>query len=81
MEKRDYADALMVQDACNLCGVVQSFAELLKRLMTEATENGEGTDYVNRHPLSVMYADKIRDLTRLTDDALYRAYKVCNLQK
>lgn len=52
-------EALDVQDACNLCGVAQSFA----RAMIDLGEHTRGTDERNMHPISVLWADKIAHLT------------------
>ena len=74
MRKRDYEDALMVQSACNLSGVVHSFSEILSRLVKEAQEQGKGTDWINTHPICVLFAEQINHLT--TSDYL-QAYEVC----
>ena len=57
-------EALAVQDACNLSGVVISFGHVIRevRAMLEA-ENKGGTDAVNTHPVCVLYADKVAHLT------------------
>ena len=57
--------ALDVQNAVNLSGVVRSFHEALSAVWDEAHNLGKGTDWVNQHPISVLFADKIRDLARL----------------
>ena len=54
-------DAIVVQDACNLSGVVHSFSRAITRL--RELFPSEGTDFFNRHPISVMYASKIESLT------------------
>ena len=72
----DYREALTVQDACNLSGVVHAWSRVLDKIWFEARAAGQGTDYVNRHPISVLFADKLADLagTRPTD--YLRAYDV-----
>jgi hypothetical protein len=58
------AEALRVQDACNLSGVVHSFARSLTRLRAILEERGKGgTDAVNRHPICWLWSDKIASLT------------------
>jgi hypothetical protein len=52
-------EALRVQDACNLCGVAQSFA----RVMRDLGEYTNGTDARNTHPIAILWADKIAHLT------------------
>lgn len=64
LSKKDYRDALFVLDACNLSGVVHSFSRAISKVWDEAREKGQGTDYVNQHPLCVLYAEKIYELTR-----------------
>lgn len=52
-------EALDVQNACNLSGVVHSFS----RAMTKLSEAGFDTDAKNKHPLAVLYSNKIASLT------------------
>lgn len=59
LTKDDYKQAITVQDACNLSGVVNSFSALMKRL----SEDGLDTAAKNRHPIAIMYASKIAALT------------------
>lgn len=63
---RDYKDAMLVQDACNLSGVVISFTALLKKLR-DFFENAKDPQLpvseLNRHPLAVMFVSKIHSLT------------------
>lgn len=54
-------EALAVQDACNLSGVVHGFSRAITRLR-EVLPNA-GTDEINTHPVSVLWADKIAHLT------------------
>ncbi len=66
-------EAIDVQDACNLSGVVFSFA----RAMTDMCEHVSGTDARNTHPICVLWADKIAHLTGtqgLGNDAVMKAY-------
>ncbi len=58
---RDYQDAIDVQNACNLSGVVFSFARVMQRICNDRTL---GTAERNTHPIAVMYSSKIADLTR-----------------
>jgi hypothetical protein len=56
-------EAIAVQDACNLSGVVHGFSRAITRLRTLLEAQGKGgTDNVNRHPICVLWADKIADL-------------------
>ncbi len=51
-------------DACNLSGVVHSWAAWVSLLWQEAQRLGRGTDWVNQHPVNVILADKLRQLAR-----------------
>lgn len=55
--------AIDVQDACNLSGVVHSFAHsVMPALWEEAHRLGEGTDYVNEQAIVTMFLDKMASL-------------------
>lgn len=73
------SEALAVQDACNLSGVVHSFS----RVMTDLRANlpNAGTEAINRHAVSVLFASKIASLTGSEfSDAFSVAYDFCKLQ-
>lgn len=79
-------EAILVQDACNLSGVVHSFSNLLPDLRREiggGDSLNAGTDQVNNHPVCRLFADKIASLanvqgiTTRTMDAYSAAYKFC----
>ncbi|MFA5397773.1 MAG: hypothetical protein WC346_17320 [Methanogenium sp.] len=75
---KDYNDALQVQDAVNLSGVVKSFSEVLLKIWDEARELGKGTDYVNHHPVSVLYSSKITSLTDSENSEFFSiSYNIC----
>ena len=68
-------DSLRVQNACNLSGVVHSYARALSDLRTIFPSLG--TDAINRHPIAVLWADKITHLTGIQDlgnSRISRAY-------
>jgi len=74
--KKLATDAISVQDACNLSGVVHS----LSRVMTELREisGSQGTEYFNTHPIIVLYASKISSLTGYDSaQGFSRAYEKC----
>ena len=57
-------NAIDVQSACNLSGVVHSFSRDISRLRALLEgERGFGTDMINKHPVCILYASKISDLT------------------
>lgn len=73
-----WQEALDIQNACNLSGVVHTLTERMADVWAEAHELGQGTEYVNRHPLVVLYLDKLTQLAGLyieRDGALGRAYE------
>jgi hypothetical protein len=63
LTKRDYQYAIYAQSACNLSGIVNSFAEMLPRIWEEARAKGQGTEYVNCHPISRLFAEQIAHLS------------------
>lgn len=52
-----YRDALQVQDACNLCAVLHSWAEHAKTVIHSPGPGGQ-----NFHPVNVLFGDKVADL-------------------
>jgi len=65
-------EALNVQDACNLSGVVHSFSRAMTDLWALAKEAKEGefkgTEWVNTHRVARLYASKIKSLTGYIKD-------------
>lgn len=58
-----YRKTLLMLDACNLSGLAHSFSkEILPLIWEEVREGGGGTEQVNKHPLSVLWAMKMLDL-------------------
>jgi len=67
--------ALEVQNATNLSGVAHSFAEVLSfALWPEARELGQGTDWVNTHPISKLFVSKLVDLSEYQDATYGKMY-------
>lgn len=72
--------SLEVQDACNLSGVLQSFRGIVMDVLWPAArEQGKGTDWVNQHPICVLFIDKLSALARsqFDDMAFSHAYDEC----
>jgi hypothetical protein len=67
--------AIDVQSACNLSGVIHSFAEVMNVLWDEANKLGEGTEWVNRHPICRLFVEQIMYLTGEFD--YYKASDIC----
>jgi hypothetical protein len=63
--------ALDVQDACNLSGVVHSFAEVVTALRN--SPECTGTDWVNEHPIVTLFLDKLSSLNNYTSTLGYIA--------
>jgi len=58
-------DAILVQDACNLSGVVRIWDRAMGVLWEVARRDGKGTDWVNQHPISKVFAYKCALLSRV----------------
>jgi hypothetical protein len=63
LDPDDYKRALESQSACNLSGIVHTFSEVLSKIWVEANARGLGTDWVNQHPISVLYSTQIASLS------------------
>lgn len=61
---QDWKGAIGIQDACNLSGIVHAFSDVITRIWVTAHENGEGTEWVNTHPICLMYLDKFAQLSK-----------------
>lgn len=72
-------EALRIQDACNLSGVVGAFATIITEVRTRLEAEGKGgTDNVNNHPICRLYSDKVASLTgtqTLGNDEVSLAYR------
>ena len=70
-------DALAVQDARNLSGVAHAFSEAMS-FMCKA---GLNIDQRNRHPIAILFVDKMASLARIqgqqTFDIYNQAYSEC----
>ncbi len=72
---RHCKDALQIQDACNLSGVVHSMAEVMESVCDVAHRLGNGTAWKNRHPVIVLFAAKVAHLAGLSDSSLCDTYE------
>lgn len=70
-------DALLIQHACNLSGVLHTWHKHMDALWAEARENGHGTDWVNTHPINQLFSDKVAQMTQGTTSGYSAAYEVC----
>jgi hypothetical protein len=72
---RDAAQmALDIQSGVNVSGLVHAFSRVMTTVWAEAHRQGKGTDWVNRHPVVVLFADKIKSLA---GDDFATAYEEC----
>lgn len=55
-------EALAVQDAVNLSGVVHSYSHAMSKLWKLADARKVGSDWVNHHPVAQAFADKCASL-------------------
>lgn len=72
-------EAIDVQDACNLSGVVHGWHRAMEDLCTILRESG-GTAERNTHPINQLWASKCHDLARMgmSDyEAYSKAYDAC----
>ena len=75
LDGKTWQQAIDVQDASNLSGVVFAFARTMQKLCDE----GIDTDARNSHPISILFASKILSLANPGDDMLRfsHAYDEC----
>lgn len=55
--------AIDIQNACNLSGVIFTWAEVMASISKEASAQSQGTDWKNNHPINVLFANKVADMT------------------
>ena len=69
-----YEMALLSQGACNLSGLAYSLAEAMELIWLEAREQGQGTDYVNSHPIVRLYMEQ---MSFLCGADYFASHKTC----
>lgn len=74
-ESRDYHNALLVQSACNLSGVVFDFSRIMQKICNQSTKEALGTDWKNHHPICRLFAEQIMHLT--SEREYSEAFKIC----
>lgn len=52
-------DAITVQNACNLGGVVHAFDRVVTTLQEASHVLGKGTEWVNRHPVVRLFLEQL----------------------
>lgn len=74
-----WVEAIELQDAVNLSAVVRKWAEVQEMIHADARVFNEGTQFVNFHPLNIMYACKVAFMTN--QDSWYEdAYRIVSDQ-
>ena len=72
--------AMHSQSACNASALILSLADQMDAIWTEARDLGKGTEYVNGHPLVVMFTTQLAHLAGLGTvdaDAYAKASNLC----
>lgn len=60
--------ALDCQNASNLSGVITTLAVIVATVLTpESLRLGKGSDWVNSHPIVILFVDKLHSLGRGAD--------------
>lgn len=78
LSAEDFKTAIDIQNACNLSGVVHAFSHIMGKICRETDKNGQGTEWKNTHPISVLFASKIASLTNSEDFLKFAdAYNAC----
>lgn len=62
-------EAIAVQDACNLSGVILSWSNNISRL--RKLMQGSPTNEINFHPINVLFASKVASLTGAENGLLF----------
>lgn len=73
-------EADMIQNGCNLSGIAHAFSRMLTDVLWPAArELNQGTDWVNQHPICVLFIDKMSSLARSQDNDMivFRAFDAC----
>lgn len=73
-------EALDVQNACNLSGICHGLARRLPAIWEEARAMNKGTEYVNTHPVVVLFLAQMVHLAKagcIDPQAYHKAYEAC----
>ena len=79
LSPEDYKHAIFAQDGCNVSGLAHSFSAVMPKIWAEARATGnESTEWVNRHPIVLLYLNKMCSLADAENwDAYSKAYEAC----
>ncbi len=85
LTQHDWDDAWHVQNACNLSGVVYSLAAMIKKTREEAAKRSLGWEWANRHPIVMLFADKINSMCGCqsigNDNPVWQAYNILEAKR
>jgi len=84
LTQHDWDDAWHVQNACNLSGVVYSLADKIRKTREEAARRGLGWEWANRHPIVMLFVDKINSMCACqsigSDNPVWKAYDILEVK-
>lgn len=66
----DYRMAMLSQGACNLAAIVEAFAVVIKKIAAASSRRGRSSEWINHHPICVLYSTQIIFLARGSTPAL-----------
>lgn len=72
-------DVILVQDACNLKGVIAAFMRARETILDYGGRE-KGTEWFNHHPIMRLYASKIHHLTDMglsSTESFELAFQLC----
>ena len=88
IRKEHAEEALLIQNAVNLSGVVHSFSRIIKEIWEDYHKETRGHGsfifpyHPNTHPVSVLFASKIYDLATCGSEHICsEAYDLCKQAK
>ncbi len=72
-------EALQVQNACNICGLARTFANVMEELR-ELILQGAAGGQLRLHPVTVLWVSKLHDMASLgisDTDRFHHSYEFC----
>lgn len=77
--QKAFRNAIEVQDACNFIAVLHQFDRDIRAISDHMHANGTwGTEALAKHPVCILYMDKLADLQRRPDfSVLNSAWDFC----
>lgn len=78
-----HEDALLLQDASNVSGVIHALSEIVTNIQNERYEKGPGLDQASlrAHPAVVLVVNKLEEMVGSNyGDRYHEAYTACKLE-